>query len=1221
MQLKKWVSWVSLFALLAGLNGIVPLNRAEAAGTNIAPQASQIDVDSVHLSYTKEKAVDGNIGDVNSRWLSANVAGVHTYDLTWSSPRTINRVKVWSGTTYGNAPGFQIDAYTIQYWNSTTSTWVSTGASVTNNTQDGSLGQFNELTFSPVTTTKLRMNITGAAHSGDNIARLIELQVFDTSIASYEWNYTSSTEGWTANGAVSGLAQSGGRLNGTITGAASLYSPDNLNYDISSFQTIEISLKNSTSSTIGRLFFTTLSDTVFTGGKHIDLPLVANDTGYTVYTLNMANTGQWRGTLKQLRLDPALSVTSGSFSIEYIRIKDTPGVADPEFPLWKTELENTTHVTLSNYTVESEARASGGKRVKINNTANPATATFTFTGASGYYKINTRYYDQNNGLNNYGTIKLKQNGTEIDRWIQSYNDNDYHRRLNKDRWYIANGDTFVIEGNYNGGELGIVDAFELYFPNNARSLDHGYLVKDANNANWPQQLWTLDQTGGTIDGLASGDPGSAYFEPSMVLTDTSNSTGVSATRRFLDVTSGKVTIEAKLRFDSTSMAGAGFELLNDSTVLHRVKLSSGNLVADLSGGSTTTLLTGVSTTANIGLKVVSDVTAKTSDFYVNGALIASGVGFLDAGATKMNQIKLTTGTTGTGIMYQHGVRVSVGYLLNETFFPYGNSVTAVSDWTLGTAGGTATAALLYGANPQDTKSLKLDDVNTSAVTAEKSFASQTGNVTFNYKFYMPTKVDGMTMELLGGTTTAVKLVTDGGDLKFENSGGTKTLLISNYKAKVWYDVRIEANFSTKQAKILINGVDKSGGFVAFRNNTVTSLNKIKASTPATGTGAIYFDDLEVYAGFDVSSVPSPVVPSDYDSTTVGMQMFSQWVEGSQYGWKPNATFEDRSPMWRYWNDGDPEVIDWHIKDMLEHGIDVAFPYYSMGAKLYDGLYSIAKGDRIFDEALTKGFLHSSFAQHPDFRFAVQTYFVGSRIQNKAHLLEQYDYLIETFVKHPNYWVVDNKPVMMLFNGLEVYNALGSSEFISLLNTIETKLVNEGFAGAIFMDYEGHSGNYGTMASRGIDYFYDYWHGIYTSEFDQKTQIQNKRAAAQSAGADYLTTIMPSHMEETRDFERYFGGPTTAYDDLGFVTPGEYRNLLKWSRDTFNPSNTKSGSLGQSFVMLENWGEVHEGHGMRPQNRFGYDYLNYVREVFTTATTPLSHSPDVSKYDYMSPILW
>ncbi|NOU86374.1 hypothetical protein GC102_11415 [Paenibacillus sp. LMG 31460] len=198
MGKRIWVV-ISMFALIFGclVPTALPSKRTYANGINIAPQATAAASSVSTLgAFAPEKAIDGirNLND--SRWVSAS-GGPHWYELEWPSGVTIGNVKVWSGNM--NVPGWHISAYDIQVWDG--GAWKTIG-SVSGNRQDGYAGKYNDIVFSPVVTTKLRMMITGpSAYPIATDARLLELEVYseEGSISVNTAVYGQTIEGWGGN--------------------------------------------------------------------------------------------------------------------------------------------------------------------------------------------------------------------------------------------------------------------------------------------------------------------------------------------------------------------------------------------------------------------------------------------------------------------------------------------------------------------------------------------------------------------------------------------------------------------------------------------------------------------------------------------------------------------------------------------------------------------------------------------------------------------------------------------------------------------------------------------------------------------------------------------------------------------------------------------------------------------------------------------------------------
>ena len=143
-------------------------------------------------------------------------------------------------------------------------------------------------------------------------------------VKAWEFNTDGNVEGWAPFNCTGTVT--GGYLTGTVSAAPSLYSPDNLGVDSSSYKVITIRMKNQTTATVGHVYFITTTDTTLNTAKLKLFPIKASDSGYTEYTIDMSTVTTWTGTIRRLRVDPGDS-TTGTFSIDYVRIQNT-GYAD-----------------------------------------------------------------------------------------------------------------------------------------------------------------------------------------------------------------------------------------------------------------------------------------------------------------------------------------------------------------------------------------------------------------------------------------------------------------------------------------------------------------------------------------------------------------------------------------------------------------------------------------------------------------------------------------------------------------------------------------------------------------------------------------------------------------------------------------------------------------------------------------------------------------------------
>ncbi|MCD9021614.1 hypothetical protein [Cohnella silvisoli] len=210
---------------------------------------------------------------------------------------------------------------------------------------------------------------------------------FAASAKAWEFSTSGDAEGWVAENNISGARVNFGSYNGTVTGTDPfIASSSPLNVNISNNKTVKIKLKNGTSSTIGQLFFITNADTTWNDAKHINFSIIPNDRNEREYVVDMSSVAGWTGTLKQLRFDPEDGAGSGSFSLDYIRVTNTPA------KIWRFSVDNEGWIPndqISNVTIDG--RYNG-----------------TITGTDPYITC-VNYLDLDIGNNKKIKITLKNN--------------------------------------------------------------------------------------------------------------------------------------------------------------------------------------------------------------------------------------------------------------------------------------------------------------------------------------------------------------------------------------------------------------------------------------------------------------------------------------------------------------------------------------------------------------------------------------------------------------------------------------------------------------------------------------------------------------------------------------------------------------------------------------------------------------------------------------------
>ncbi len=156
------------------------------------------------------------------------------------------------------------------------------------------------------------------------------------------WDFSYRSDEWTSLN-IANLQLTDNKLfNGKryLTGSYSgddpqITSIDNLNIDLTGIKYMVVSLKNNSALTNSRIYFQTTASATFAGNS-VPFTAVANDTAYREYYIDMTADADWKGTLKQIRVDPVdfrtpPTTPAGTSGIDYIRLETDTIVPEKVF--------------------------------------------------------------------------------------------------------------------------------------------------------------------------------------------------------------------------------------------------------------------------------------------------------------------------------------------------------------------------------------------------------------------------------------------------------------------------------------------------------------------------------------------------------------------------------------------------------------------------------------------------------------------------------------------------------------------------------------------------------------------------------------------------------------------------------------------------------------------------------------------------------------------------
>jgi len=680
--------------------------------------------------------------------------------------------------------------------------------------------------------------------------------------------------------------------------------------------------------------------------------------------------------------------------------------------------------------------------------------------------------------------------------------------------------------------------------------------------------WDIDKKGGNIV---------CSYNQWFKVVDTSSTYPVTMTKKIDSSSSGKIVLETRFK-PTSSIDGITFSLNNGATKAVKIATYNGNICYVNSSGLNIVLKSYIAN-QEYGLKVIADITNKYMDIYVNGVRYAQGIPFTSA-VSSIDSVFISSGDISTGEFYVSTIKIYKGYAVWERFISSIPNFFPTSEWQITGTGGTANIQKMLCATEPDTYSLVLNDTSTTQnITASKQFDNITDNVVFEYKFYMPVLTNTKVATISNNDTSAFEIYTKSGYICYSDGANNLTNIVE-VRQNLWYHIKIVVKLSQNTVDIYVNGKLKLTN-IALKNN-VTSLNKISFSSSVDGTGIIWLDDILVYNKLaePTDYVPQPQ-PVSSSSTVIGIQNCSMWREGSHLGWDRINGYPERKPYLGFYDEGSPEVADWEIKWLVEHGVNYQMYCWFRPAL---GTNNPIK-DPYLDYGLHDGFFNAKYSNY--MKFAIMWENAASRAQDSADFRNNIvPYWVEYYLKDPRYLVINNKPVISFYSLEKLKRDFLTYDGIKAeMDYLRSVCKSLGYDDAILMTTNSGSNttDIANIKASGLDCIYSYSWGTLCGNIDlQKLKMTEQK----SLGIDLIPTISMGRQDEA------WGGVSGKY-----ASPNDYQMLTEWVKNTFVPT-LPTGSVGANMIMLDNWNEFGEGHFMVPTEVFGFNYLDVIRNVYT-----------------------
>jgi hypothetical protein len=319
---------------------------------------------------------------------------------------------------------------------------------------------------------------------------------------------------------------------------------------------------------------------------------------------------------------------------------------------------------------------------------------------------------------------------------------------------------------------------------------------------------------------------------------------------------------------------------------------------------------------------------------------------------------------------------------------------------------------------------------------------------------------------------------------------------------------------------------------------------------------------------------------------VGVYYFPGWKDnqpGATYAkpWNQIVPFPEREPLLGWYKEGSPDIMKQQLSWMAAYGLDfVVFDWYFEGQQL------------LLEHAI-RAYMS---IQQSDVKFSLLWANHGERIKNTDDWEKMVGIWISDYFSHPNYLVIDEKPVVFVFSAdrLKVDAARIGLDAKELLDRAQGLARARGLKGIYFVA--------GTVAGGQMAQSYAEQVGFsalsaynYISAPDGRQQGPGYEERDQIYRAQWNEFAKSSHLPlivpMTSGWDRKpWGG---SIFDNSISTPDQFMQHLLSARQLMEANSDK----GYRYGVICCWNEFGEGSFIEPTKSGGFGYLEQVRKIF------------------------
>ena len=401
--------------------------------------------------------------------------------------------------------------------------------------------------------------------------------------------------------------------------------------------------------------------------------------------------------------------------------------------------------------------------------------------------------------------------------------------------------------------------------------------------------------------------------------------------------------------------------------------------------------------------------------------------------------------------------------------------------------------------------------------------------------------------------------------------------LRHHNPYVWQTLVLDADTQTQKASVMLNG--KKCGSINF-DAKADFFDAVSVCYAPKTDSTLKFTDVfvsEIQPEPDDYPKP-PVLPERKSEYVTGMNICSLWRQGEHVGWDAISAFHDNITYLGFYDEGIPEVADWEIKWMSEHGLDCEFYcWYArfmdapntktmLSAAIHDGHFKAKYGDYMKLALIWE----AGASAHPQTVEQVEKYFIP--------------YFEDYFFTDPRYLQIDGVAIMSLYNTERLAKDLGSFEAVKqVVEMLRASAKKCGYKDLAIITCGDPSEQ---RKYTGVDAVYAYGWGHFG--YDPDYQKNRMESQMKTGLLHVVPTVSVGYNDVAWRIDRH---PMITCENMGKV--------IKWFTDDLLPSYKDCGHEWQKkLMMFSTWNEYGEGTYICPANLNGFGYLNEMRKAVT-----------------------